>query len=172
MVRAYLGIGGNIGDRLENMRSTVRRIGERYPIVSVSSIYETEPVGYLDQPAFLNAAVTVDAPDDPHVFFRNLLEVELALGRKRMFANAPRTIDIDLLLFGDRVIDDADLTVPHPRMHERAFVMVPLSEIAPDVVHPTLGKTIAELERSLPAANEGVERLAGPEWGERGPAQG
>jgi 2-amino-4-hydroxy-6-hydroxymethyldihydropteridine diphosphokinase len=111
-------------------------------VVRESSVYETDPVGYLDQPSFLNMVVRVDTTKAPLDLLAHVLDVEQRLGRVRTFRNAPRNIDIDILLYGDQVIQEPELKVPHPRMLERRFVLEPLHEIDPDLVHPVTGRTI------------------------------
>jgi 2-amino-4-hydroxy-6-hydroxymethyldihydropteridine diphosphokinase len=134
------------------------------PILSVSSLYETAPVGFEDQPAFLNAVLAVEAPADPHELHRILQDVEADLGRQRTFLNAPRTIDIDILLHGDVALRDDKLEIPHPRMLERAFVMVPLAEIAPDEFHPVRKQSIVDLENELGDTSAAVWIAADPDW--------
>jgi 2-amino-4-hydroxy-6-hydroxymethyldihydropteridine diphosphokinase len=160
---AYVGLGANLGDREANLREAVRRLGTLGMVIAVSSLYETEPVGYLDQPRFLNAAASVETTLTPAEVVRGLLSIERALGRRRAFRNAPRTLDLDLLLFADVLLDTAKVAVPHPRMHERAFVLVPLAEIAPDVVHPGLRQPISEL-LDASATKSGVRLYAPPGW--------
>jgi 2-amino-4-hydroxy-6-hydroxymethyldihydropteridine diphosphokinase len=116
---------------------------ETMRVLRRSSVYETDPVGYLDQPAFLNMVVAVETSLSPRELLARLLKIERELGRVRTFRNAPRIIDLDILLVGSMILDEPDLQVPHPRMLERRFVMEPLSEIAPDLVHPITGRTIA-----------------------------
>lgn len=146
------------------MRNAARRIRQTTPIVASSSLYETAPVGFQNQPAYLNAVLEIDAPEDPRELHQFIQRIEADLGRKRMFANAPRTIDIDILLHGESVLKDEVLDVPHPRMVERAFVMVPLAEIAPDVVHPVLNRPISDLTADLGDTTKAVWVVAGPKW--------
>ncbi len=156
---AYIGLGANLGDRLATLRAAVARLGTLGQVGSVSSVYETDPVGFLDQPAFLNAAVGLKTQLAPGELVPALLGIERELGRVRTFRNAPRTVDLDLLLDGEAVVESELVTVPHPRLPERAFVLVPLAEIAADVVHPVLGLSIGEL-RSRLGPIEGVRPVA------------
>ncbi|HVB64075.1 MAG TPA: 2-amino-4-hydroxy-6-hydroxymethyldihydropteridine diphosphokinase [Nitrolancea sp.] len=165
MARAYLGLGANLGDRAETLRQALgdlRTIGQ---VVRVSSLYETEPVGYTDQPRFLNAVALLETTLGPHELLAQTSAIEQAHGRQRSFANAPRTLDIDILCYDDLVLDCPKLTIPHPRLQERAFMLVPLTEIAPDLRHPLLGQTARELlEQLTREARDEVRVLCGPKW--------
>jgi 2-amino-4-hydroxy-6-hydroxymethyldihydropteridine diphosphokinase len=157
---AYIGMGANLGDRLATLNDAVDRLSAFGMVRAVSSVYETDPMGMLDQPPFLNAAAGMRTSFPPEQLMAGLLQIERDLGRVRTVRNAPRTIDLDLLLYDGAVIETADLTVPHPALHERAFVLVPLAEIAPHAEHPVLGVSIHELLGRLEPA-EGVHRVTG-----------
>jgi 2-amino-4-hydroxy-6-hydroxymethyldihydropteridine diphosphokinase len=163
LATAYIGLGANLGDRTAMLRTAVQRLETLGRITGVSSLYETEPVGYLEQPAFLNAVVALDTELAPVDLLQALLGIERDLGRRRSFPNAPRTLDLDLLLVDDVTLDTSDFTLPHPRLHERAFVLVPLAELAPEMVHPVSGRTVREMLRVLPNRG-GVEVYAPAGW--------
>ena len=164
MVRSYIGLGSNLGDRLGYLRGAVRGLAGVGKIVAASSLYETTPVGYLDQPWFLNAVVALETGASPEELHRHLLGLEEAAGRERPFPNAPRTLDLDLLFYDDLVLNRPELTIPHPRLHERAFVLVPLFEIAPNLRHPTLHKPVRELLAALGDVSAQLLQIAGSEW--------
>jgi GTP cyclohydrolase-4 len=154
----YLALGANIGDRRSNLAAALQRLREVVAIEEVSSIYETEPVGYTAQPHFFNIVCTGKTWLDADHLLTYTQEIEAAIGRKPSFRNGPRPIDIDLLLYDDLVMSHERLTIPHPRMHERAFVLVPLAEIAPQIIDPVSGKTAADLLATV--SRQGVTRLA------------
>ncbi len=155
MPPVYLGLGSNLGDRAANIRHALDRISRFATLVRTSSLYETEPVGYLDQPKFLNAVCEVKTRLGPLQLLVLAKGIEASLGRKMDFRNAPRPIDIDILLYGNLDLEIRALTVPHPRLAERAFVLAPLAELTPDLIHPRLNKSIAELLETV-AGKEGV----------------
>ncbi len=147
---AYLSLGSNIGDRAAHLREAVSQIETTGKITAISSFYETEPVEFTQQALFLNCAIGLETALVPQELMSHLLEIERELGRERLQKKGPRTIDIDILLFGNVAMNSPELTIPHPAMAERRFVLEPLAEIAPRVVHPILRKTITELLAQLP----------------------
>ncbi len=150
--RVYLGLGSNLGDRELNLLEAVERLRLLGDVVKVSRPYETDPVGYVDQPKFLNAALRLETDLDPWALLGRLKAIEADLGRVETVRFGPRTVDLDILTYDDLVISDPGLTIPHPRLAERAFVLVPLAEIAPDLVIPGLGLTVRELARRVDGA--------------------
>jgi len=142
---AYLGLGSNLGDRKQNLVRALDLLSQHVVIEQLSSVYETEPVGYKEQPLFLNTVCRISTELNPEKLLRLAKKIESELGRTPAFPNAPRRIDIDILFYGDEVLNTRDLTIPHPRLVERAFVLVPLAEIAPDLVHPGNKKTVKKL---------------------------
>ncbi len=144
-VEVYLGLGSNLGNRQSNLDRVLDFLSQRLRVEQVSSIYDTEPVGNIDQPRFLNMVCRVYTTLPPMGLFTLAKGIEMKLGRVLGKSGAPRTIDIDILFYGDQVIETPELIIPHSRLAERAFVLIPLAEIAPDLVHPVMGKTIKEL---------------------------
>ncbi len=155
---AYIGLGSNIGDSKATLEAAVQVFAEFGAVTAQSSWYKTAPVGYENQPWFFNGVVELETDCTPHDLIVRLQQIEHQFGKNTPFRDGPRTIDLDILLYDDRIINTPDLIIPHPRMHERAFVLVPLYEIAPALVHPTSKKTIAELLAALHDAHA-VERL-------------
>ena len=163
MVTAYLGLGSNLGDRKASLREAIIQLEdpEALTIVATSSIYETAPWGYTDQPDFLNCVVEVETRFSPVKLLKRIERVEQEIGRTPTWRYGPRLIDVDILLYGDVCLrlSDPDLNIPHPRMEQRAFVMIPLAEIAGDVVHPVLQRTISDLASTFDGT-EGVRLWA------------
>jgi 2-amino-4-hydroxy-6-hydroxymethyldihydropteridine diphosphokinase len=147
----YLSLGSNMGDCEMHFHEAVARLQKEGRVVSVSPFYETEPVEFTDQAWFLNCALALETTRTPQQVMSAILTIEQEMGRQRIQKKGPRIIDIDILLFSDKIIDSPDLTVPHPAMQNRRFVLEPLAEIAPEARHPVLKKTIRELLDALPA---------------------
>lgn len=154
---AYIGLGSNLGDREQLLLEAIRRLDEhpQIRVAACSGLYETDPVGYLDQPPFLNMVVRVATTLSPHELLSDMLEIERSLGRKREIRWGPRTLDLDLLLYGNESIASEELTVPHPRMAERAFVIIPLLEAIDDEALPLSETLKARLENM--EGKEGVK---------------
>jgi 2-amino-4-hydroxy-6-hydroxymethyldihydropteridine diphosphokinase len=147
----YLSLGSNIGDRASNLRNAIARLRTEGQVVSVSSFFETQPIEFTNQALFLNCAVALKTAQIPEQLMAEILHIEQQMGRERIQKKGPRIIDIDILLFGDLILESPALTIPHPAMHERRFALEPLAEIAPKARHPVLKKTIRELLDALPA---------------------
>jgi 2-amino-4-hydroxy-6-hydroxymethyldihydropteridine diphosphokinase len=141
----YLALGSNMDNRFANIKAAISNLTPQMTVKKKSSVYETPPWGFEDQAAFLNQVVMVETYLEPEPLLAHLKRLEMALGRVRSFENGPRLIDIDILFYDDAIIDTALVAIPHPRLHKRAFVLVPLADLAPDLVHPVLRKSVGEL---------------------------
>jgi 2-amino-4-hydroxy-6-hydroxymethyldihydropteridine diphosphokinase len=155
---AYLSFGSNLGDRAANLRAAVAQLDVAGRLLAVSGLYETQPVDVPDQPWFLNSVAAVETEKTPRELLQFALQIEAAMGRLRMRHKGPRNIDIDIVLFGNHIVDEPGLKIPHPEMQHRRFVLEPLVEIAPDARHPVLGKTVRELLADL-ESGQTVRRL-------------
>lgn len=141
----YISLGSNMGNRLANLKNAVSNLAPQMIVRKKSPVYETPPWGYTDQPAFLNQVVMAETYLEADALLGHLKRLEAALGREPSFQNGPRLIDMDILFYDDIILDSQPLSIPHPRLHQRAFVLVPLNDIAPELVHPVLGKPVSEL---------------------------
>jgi 2-amino-4-hydroxy-6-hydroxymethyldihydropteridine diphosphokinase len=141
----YIALGTNMGDRPENLRAALLTFAPKIKLKAESSIYETEPWGYADQPSFLNMVICAETNLSPLELLAHLKELELALGRAPTFRNGPRLIDLDILFYDALTFNTPLLVIPHPHLHERAFVLIPLAEIAPGLVHPVMGQSVSQL---------------------------
>jgi 2-amino-4-hydroxy-6-hydroxymethyldihydropteridine diphosphokinase len=152
MKMAYIALGSNLGDREANLVSACRKLAghPRIRLVDCSAWYLTEPVGPQDQDWFVNGAVAVETDLPPRELLNFLLQVELELGRVRTIPWGPRTLDLDLLFYGNEIIDEEGIIVPHPLLQQRRFVLEPLADMVPSLVHPLLGRTVTELMENLP----------------------
>jgi 2-amino-4-hydroxy-6-hydroxymethyldihydropteridine diphosphokinase len=157
---AYLSLGSNLGDRAANLRAAMAELEVAGRIRAVSGFYETQPVDVPNQPWFLNCVIVIETDKTPREMLRLALNIEAAMGRLRMRDKGARNIDIDIVLFGDQVVDEPGLKIPHPAMHQRRFVLQPLTEIAPQALHRELRKTAQELLAALPLGQgQAVRRL-------------
>ena len=145
----FIGSGSNLGDRLTALDTAAKLLAPDVRVLKASIVYETPPWGYEDQPAFLNQVLQVETELDPPALLMVLKRIEQKMGRKATFLYGPRTIDLDILFYDGLIYSTDSLQIPHPLASERAFVLVPMREIAPEFIHPVLGKTIAELARGL-----------------------
>ena len=141
----YLALGSNLGDRDENLKQAVAALSPQMDVKGKSHVYETPPWGYEDQPRFLNQVLKTQTYLQPEQLLKHIKRLEVALGRKATFRNGPRVIDIDILMYDELVLNTSILTLPHPHMHERGFVLLPMMDIAPDLVHPLSGKSVREM---------------------------
>jgi 2-amino-4-hydroxy-6-hydroxymethyldihydropteridine diphosphokinase len=141
----YLALGSNLDNRLANLKRAVTALSPQMDVKAKSHIYETPPWGYEDQPKFLNQVIQVKTYLEPEPLLKHIKRLEVMLGRKASFQNGPRLIDMDILFYDDLILNTPSLVIPHPRLHERGFVLLPLMDIAPDLVHPVLQKSVREL---------------------------
>lgn len=146
-VTSYLGIGSNLGNRIKNLEIVISSLS-RHPDIKVnvfSSFYETEPIGYKEQGWFINQVIQIETSLSPNYLLKVTQKIEEALGRKRAIKWGPRTVDIDILLYSDLIMNDSSLRIPHPHLTKRGFVLIPLAEIAPSLIHPILGESIRKI---------------------------
>ena len=153
----YLGLGTNLGDRLANLLAATAALLPQVRVLRLSKVYETEPWGYHDQPAFLNQVIEAETELPPLELLAYLKQIEFSLGRQPSFQYGPRQIDLDILFYGDQVVELPGLTIPHPHLAERAFVLVPLAELAPNLRHPSSGRTVLEMVKAV--GSSGVKRI-------------
>ena len=153
----YLGLGTNLGDRLANLKQAIAALTPQMELKAKSGVYETPPWGFEDQPKFLNQVIKVSTYLEPELLLKHLKRLEVALGRKESFPNGPRLIDIDILFYDDLVLNKPSIVIPHPRLHERGFVLVPLMDIAPSLVHPVIQKSVREMAEQH--STEGIQKF-------------
>ena len=141
----YIALGTNLGERLNNLLAAIEAMASEVSVLAESHIYETPPWGYEDQPAFLNMVVMAETGLEPEALLNFLKQLEVELGREQNFRWGPRLIDLDILFYDNLILDTLPLVVPHPRLHERAFVLVPLADVAPDLIHPVFQRSVNDL---------------------------
>lgn len=154
----YLALGSNLGDRLANLKQAINSLTPQMEVKARSPVYETPPWGFEDQPKFLNQVIKVETYLDPEPLLKHLKRLEVILGRKESFPNGPRLIDMDILFYDDRVLNTPTLVIPHPRLQERGFVLLPLMDINPDLVHPVSKKSVREMVAQ--SNMDGIEKFA------------
>jgi 2-amino-4-hydroxy-6-hydroxymethyldihydropteridine diphosphokinase len=159
LVTVYLGLGSNMGEKKENIQKALDYISQRMRIEKKSSIYDTEPIGNINQPRFLNMVCQVTTGIAPATLLFLTKGIETKVGRTPGPPNSPRIIDIDILIYGNEIINTPDLIIPHPRMNERAFVLMPFAEIAPDLIHPVEKKSIRDLLKTIKNGTQGVFKM-------------
>jgi 2-amino-4-hydroxy-6-hydroxymethyldihydropteridine diphosphokinase len=155
----YIALGSNLGDRQANLNATIDNFSPQMKVLKKSNVYETPPWGFTDQPAFLNQVVKAETYLQPVPLLHHLKRLETALGRVPSFQNGPRLIDLDILFFDDLVLDSPALKLPHPRLHERAFVLVPLADLEPALVHPVLNRSVSDLLKAVDQS--GIQKYEG-----------
>lgn len=153
----YIALGTNMGDRLDNLQAALRSLPTAVTVTDESPVYETPPWGYEDQPAFLNMVVTGETSLEPEALLTYLKQLEAKLGRESNFRWGPRLIDLDILFYDDLVLDTPPLVIPHPRLHERAFVLVPLADVAPQFVHPVFQQEVNKFLSEIDT--QGIKRI-------------
>lgn len=153
----FIALGTNLGDRQANLRAALDGLAPQVKLLAESALYETEPWGFADQPAFLNMVLHAATDLAPLALLEHLKTLESSLGRMPSFRNGPRLIDLDILFYDDLILETPALTIPHPRLHERAFVLVPLADLAPQLIHPVLGRSVAQLSEAVD--RRGVNRF-------------
>ena len=154
----YLALGSNLGDRLANLRQAIASLTPQMDVKSKSAVYETPPWGYEDQPKFLNQVIKAKTYLEPEPLLKHLKRLEVALGRKESFPNGPRLIDLDILFYDDQVLNTPSLVIPHPRLQERGFVLLPLMDIDPELIHPVSQKSVREMAALCNL--DGIEKFA------------
>ncbi|MYE54861.1 MAG: 2-amino-4-hydroxy-6-hydroxymethyldihydropteridine diphosphokinase [Chloroflexi bacterium] len=158
---AYIGLGSNLGNSLANLEAAIELMRKLAVDVQPSPVYRTSPQGFRNQPPFYNAVCRINTRLTPFLLMEELLGIEAAVGRRRIFQNAPRILDLDILLYNRLVMESPPLVLPHPRMAERLFVLRPLADIAPHITHPVNGLTVSEMLRALGGQDDGMVEVAG-----------